>query len=107
VTDNGVTVEVNKIELKENGTDLYTFIVPPGYAGGTEYHSFSFDAEYRVDDGDWKPARAASFGTGLYEEGMKRIWDLDPVPLNSQELTFRINRIDKLTGPWEFKIPLQ
>jgi hypothetical protein len=107
-TVNGVTVNLEKIELKAQKANVYTFTASSDYAPenfSTLY--ISTDAEYKVDNENWKPALKESFGTIGLEDGVRHIWDLDPVAQNSEELILRINRINDWEGPWEFKVPLQ
>jgi len=107
-TVNGVTVTLEKMVLKEDGADAFTFTVSPDYNSEDRFSSYmSTDAEYKVDNENWKPARKDMFGTIGRMDGVRHIWDLDPVSQGAQELTLRINKIADWEGPWEFKVPLQ
>jgi hypothetical protein len=107
-TVNGVTVTLGKMELSTQGAKVFTFVTSPDY--GPENKSLLYgetDAEYKVDDKNWKPTRKDMFGTIGRMDGVRHIWDLDPVPQDAQELTLSIHKIADWEGPWEFKVPLQ
>lgn len=105
-TANGVTLNLEKIELQIEGARLYTLSRPDNY-NPKDSLAFETAAEYRVDAEDWKPAAKTEFGSFILEGGIRHIWDLDPIPQNARELSFRINRTGDRQGPWEFKLPLQ
>lgn len=111
VTEEGITVTLERIELNAVNGTVYIFTTPPGYivpqAGSLEEAS-SFIihsvAEYSVDGGIIKQARPRAKFT---KSGITLIWDdLDPVPNDAKELTFVITEFGGQEGPWEFKIPL-
>jgi len=107
-TADGVTVNLEKMEMSNQGAALYTMCVPENYQPeevSTRY--IETDAQYKVDDEDWKPAMKSMFGTFLLKEGVRYIWDLDPVPQNAGEISFQISRIGDHKGLWEFKIQLK
>jgi hypothetical protein len=104
---NGANMELEKMELGTKGARIFTRFLPEDYDPEQDPPEFiETDAEYRVDDGNWKPAFRTEFGTALLEDGVRYIWGLDPVPLGTRDLNFRINRIGDWKGPWEFEVPL-
>jgi len=110
-TVNDVTVTLQRIELTFTGMAVYAFNAPPGYnfpsgqplpAPSMMFHA---EAKYSVDGGVSK--LAGSSGIRPLENGILHIWDnLDPIPVDAKELTFRITKLGDWEGPWEFKIPL-
>jgi hypothetical protein len=104
---NGITVNLEKLEMKSQGAELSIMCIPDHYELKKEStHMTGTDAQYKVDNEEWKPAIRSEFGTILLEEGVRYIWDLDPVPQNAREITFRINKMEDRLGPWEFVIQL-
>jgi hypothetical protein len=111
-TVNGIMVTLQRIEITSAGVKVYAFNVPPGYkfpsgqplpAPSMMFHA---EAEYSVDGEVFKPA--GSSGIRPLENGMLHIWDnLDPIPVDAKELTFRITKLGDWEGPWEFKISLE
>jgi hypothetical protein len=111
-TVNEITVTLQRIELTSTGMAVYAFNAPPGYnfpsgqplpAPSMMFHA---EAKYSVDGGVSK--LAGSSGIRPLENGMLHIWDnLDPIPVDAEELTFRITKLGDWEGPWEFKIPLE
>jgi hypothetical protein len=105
-TVNGVNLSIEKLEIGPTGVSLFTFTSSDRYDADS-YEPVDAEGRYQIDDGDWKPALKASFGTYKLEDGIRNIWDLDPVPVNSSAITIIIDRLNGWDGPWEFKIPLQ
>jgi len=104
---NGITVNLEKMEMDTRGAALYVMCIPENYEPAEESTRVTgTDAQYKVDDEDWKPAIKSEFGTYLLENGVRYIWDLDPVPQEADTLSFQINRIGDIEGRWEFKIQL-
>jgi hypothetical protein len=111
-TVNGITVTLQRIELTATGMTVHAFNAPPGYsfppgqplpAPSMMFHA---EAEYSVDGGAFK--LAGSSGIRPLENGMLHIWDnLDPIPVDAKELTFRITKLGDWQGSWEFKVPLE
>ncbi|MBN1189140.1 MAG: hypothetical protein JXA46_05245 [Dehalococcoidales bacterium] len=107
LTADGITVKLEKMEMKTDGAALNIMCIPEDYSPDEESSRVTgTDAQYKVDDGDWKPAVKSGFGTHILKDGVRYIWDLDPVPLNAVKLHFRINRIGEREGFWEFEIQL-
>jgi len=113
-TVNKITVTLESIELTATGMTVYAFNTPPGYTspqGILPTSQFMVaSGEYSVDGGAIKQAGSAGFR--FLEDGIRYTWkNLDPVPADAKELTFRIimrweDKPEELLGPWEFKIPL-
>ena len=114
-TINDITVTLERIELTSSGMTVYAFNTPPGHTPpqGILPTSTFLDAfaEYSVDGGVMK--QAGSAGLCFLENGTRYTWkNLDPLPADAKELTFRIrmryyDKPEGLLGLWEFKIPLQ
>ena len=110
-TVDGITVTLERVELTSARMAVYVFNAPLGYSfpSGQPLPApsmmFHAEAEYSVDGGAFK--KAGSSGIRPLENGMLHIWDnLDPVPVDGKELTFRITKLGDWEGPWEFRIPL-
>jgi hypothetical protein len=111
-TVNEIAVTLQRIELTSTGMAVYAFNAPPGYnfpsgqplpAPSMMFHA---EAKYSVDGEIFK--LAGSSGIRPLQNGMLHIWDnLDPIPVDAKELTFRITKLGDWEGPWEFKIPLE
>jgi hypothetical protein len=93
-------------------TKIYTLTTPPGYSlpegspppelKSLMTHSI---AEYSVDGGAIKQVK--SVGGKADADGITLTWDeLDPMPVDAKEITFRITQLGDLQGLWEFKIQL-
>ena len=61
-------------------------------------------AEYCVDGGITK--HPVDIRMKSNESGVWLIWDIGPVPVDAQELTFTIKQLGDQAGYWEFKIKL-
>ncbi|MDO8578711.1 MAG: hypothetical protein Q7R50_05980 [Dehalococcoidales bacterium] len=128
-TVNGITITLERIELTSNGTVVRCFFIPPGYkpqpAGpglptvSPPTADISASAEYTVG-GITKPAGTSGFNGRA--NGIILVWGngparLDPVPADAKEIIFTITTLFErvpldanpveVTGPWEFRIPLQ
>ena len=102
-----VLVKVEMLEMTSTGARLQTLAVPENYdSSDVSAGWIDTEAEYKIDDGDWKPAKKDMFGTLQLKEGVRYIFDLDPVPADTRQLTLRITEIGKKQGLWEFEIPL-
>jgi len=121
-TVNDITITLERIELTAKGTMVYAFGTLPNYPPRLDYSPFvRSSSEYSVD------GRAAGTlshsGMKYLENGTRFIWGgtrpigtLDPIPIDSQNLVFRINTItlssapgqpeELIAGPWEFKVAL-
>jgi len=114
-TINDITVTLERIELTSSGMTVYAFNTPPGHTPpqGILPTSTFLDAfaEYSVDGGVMK--QAGSAGLRFLENGTRYTWkNLDPLPADAKELTFRIrmryyDKPEGLLGPWEFRVPLE
>jgi hypothetical protein len=112
-TVGGITFTLQRLELTDTGLKVYAFNTPPEYSlpqgpmlPPPQLMGLHAEAEYRVDDGTAKQAGLS--GIRFLDDGMLHTWDnLDPVPSDARELTFRINKLGDWEGPWEFKIPLE
>jgi len=120
-TVNGITVTLERIELTSSGMRVYAlaalsgYPVPPGITS-TTYAIMQVFAGYSIDGSVVK--QAGSAGMQFLENGTRLIWSghIDPVPNDAKELVFRVSKIilsfapdrpdEKVTGPWEFRIPL-
>lgn len=113
VTANGITFQLESVELKSTGITIKGLSMIPGYnlpsgqPGPSPDFWVNAEAEYSIDGGSPKPAGFS--GIRFLETGVYHIWDnkLNPVPSDAGELTLRITRLGDQTGPWEFRIPLQ
>jgi hypothetical protein len=104
----GITVNLEKLEMNTNGVALDIKLIPDNYKPEEELRwPTGNEAQYKVDDEDWKPAHKAEFGTFILEDGVRYIWDLDPVPQGSRKLTLRLTKLGGTEGFWEFEIPLE
>jgi hypothetical protein len=110
-TVEGVTVTLERVELKADSSSFYFFFIPPGYTaqpGGPAMPVMS-KAEYTIGVVT-KNADNAGFNTR--GDGITLVWGgagpakLDPVPGDTKELIFRVTQLNGLQGPWVFKIPL-
>jgi len=64
-------------------------------------------AEYRLDGGAVQEA-LSNISCDRLEQGVECTWkNLDPVPKNTELLTFTITELNGWEGPWEFRIPLE
>lgn len=80
---------------------VYTSIKPA--EPGVTIFVFNAEAEYHFDAGHLKEA-----GPSQIFEHVLHIWEeLDPIPVDANELTFIITEFGDIKGPWEFKIPLE
>lgn len=112
VNDEGIPVTLERIELNAVETKVYVLAITPDYnmpeTGQLEEWGLfvqSSVSEYRIGEGKVKQPvdRQANFG----KDGARIIWVIDPVPSQSETLTFRITKLGDMDGLWEFKIPLQ
>ncbi|MDD5701611.1 MAG: hypothetical protein PHU23_06115 [Dehalococcoidales bacterium] len=105
---NSITVNLEKLEINAIGAALYINMLSENYRPEEELiWGTGTEAQYKVDDEDWKPAHKAEFSTFILEDGVRYIWDLDPIPQDSRNLTLRITRFGGTEGPWEFDISLE
>lgn len=63
------------------------------------------EAEYSIDGVAMK--QAGPSGINFLQNGMRHVWNLDPVPSDAKELTFRITKLGDWQGAWEFNVALQ
>ena len=112
VTAEGITVTLERIELNAVNVAVYIFTTPPGYSMPEEHPpeqaeslGINSRAEYSVDGGITK--KPVDIGGQFNKSGARLIWDLDPIPVDAKELTFRITKLGDWEGPWEFKISLE
>ncbi|MDD5702242.1 MAG: hypothetical protein PHU23_09365 [Dehalococcoidales bacterium] len=104
----GITVNLEKLEMRTTGAALYINLIPEDYNREQELRwSTGNEAQYKVDGEDWKPAHKAEFGTLVLEDGVRYIWNLDPVPQGSRKLALRLTKLGGTEGLWEFEIPLE
>ena len=107
--DNGITVNLQRIELSTNGVKLYAFITPPpGYAilGNTPDKDYSASANYYLDGGWGKNAGMSS--VVYFSNGMNHVWSIsEPVSEENNELIFIVTNVGNYAGYWEFRIPLK
>ncbi len=111
-TVNGITITLERVELTATEMKLYAFNTPPGYSlppgqpGPAPSMWIHAEAEYSIDGGTMK--QAGPSGIRFLDNGTSHIWDnLDPVPKNAKEVTFRITKLGDWQGPWEFTIQLE
>lgn len=112
-TANGVTVTLRRIEMTKTGMAVDAFVnsvrdIVPTPVPETS-PSFGASADYSAG-GTAKYGGAAN--ARPEGNGISLVWGgegnpLDPVPSDAKELTFTITRINDVSGPWTFKIPLQ
>ena len=118
-TAGGITLNLERVDLSARGMTVYVFNVPAGYSlpqGPTmppPQFMFNAKGEYSIDGG------AATYtgpaGVRFLDNGVEMVWDnLDPIPKNAKELSFRVTSIERgvpddsrWTGLWDFTIMLQ
>jgi len=106
-TTGNVTIILEKVELSMKGSIFRCFAIQPeDLAIGPDPEAY---AEY-IFDGITKDADTAGWGTG--DNGYRLVWGsedlpLDPIPGDTDELIFKITRLNNIQGPWEFRIPLE
>ncbi len=113
VTAEGITITLESIELNAVEVTVYTFTAPPGYSLPEEHPPYEFEslmtnsiAEYSVDGRTIKHVRSG--GGKADDAGITLIWDeIDPIPVDAEELTFTITQLGDREGRWEFEIPLE
>ncbi len=112
VTAEGVTVILERIELNAVEATVYIFTTPPGYSIPEEhppekYQSLMIhsEAEYSIDGGITK--QPVDVRGQFNESGARLIWDIDPIPIDAEELSFTITRLGDWEGRWKFKVPLE
>ena len=117
-TVNGITVTLERVELRAEGAEFYAFAIPPGYSPPEVEGSdappdklpylgpmYPVHATYAFN-GITKDAGLASLGT--QGDGIRLSWDeLDPIPGDAKELTFTITKFGEWEGCWEFRVPLE
>ncbi|OGO22206.1 MAG: hypothetical protein A2144_05130 [Chloroflexi bacterium RBG_16_50_9] len=110
-TVNDITITLERMELIATSVKVYAFNTPPGYSlppgqpGPAPSMWIHAEAEYSIDTGAVR--KTGSSGIRFLGNGIRHTWDnLDPVPSDAKEMTFRITKLGDWEGPWEFKIPL-
>ncbi len=111
-TVNGITIVLERVKLSDTGMEVYAFNTPPGYSlpQGPQLPPPSMmihaEAEYALNGGTVK--KVGSSGISFRDDGMRHTWsNLDPVPNDAKELTFRITKLGEWQGPWEFHVSLK
>jgi hypothetical protein len=109
-----IVITLKRVELTQEGVGFFVLLTSPDYPlPGDEdvWWRIALDehAEY-IFDGTVKDARGAN--TRYEDEGIELRWGhegnyRDPIPSDTEELTFIINRLgDNWEGPWEFRVPI-
>jgi flagellar hook assembly protein FlgD len=112
VTEEGITVTLKSIDMNAVGTKVYTLTTPPGYSLPKEHPPYELEslmtnsmAEYSMDGGAIKQVKSG--GGKADADGLTLTWDdLDPMPVDADEITFTITQLGDLQGRWEYKIQL-
>jgi hypothetical protein len=111
-TVNGITITLERLELSTQGMKVYAFNTPPDYKlpQGPMLPPPQFmihaEAEYSTDGGAVR--QAGPSGICILDNGIENIWDnLDAIPKDARELSFRITKLGDWQGSWEFHIALQ
>ena len=104
---------LKQVEMTAKGTSFFVVVTSPESPApnyeDVEWQLTPVFAQF-VADGTVHDARASntiSKPTGIELRWGANGYYLDPVPVGTKELTFRITKMGQRTGPWEFKIPLQ
>jgi hypothetical protein len=108
VTEEGIAVTLERIELNAVEAKVYLFTVPPGYSlpegrppEQSEVLAKSI-VEYSVDGSPTK--RAKYFEGEFNQSGARLIWSLDPVPLDAKEIVITITKLGDQEGKWEYEV---
>jgi hypothetical protein len=104
-TAKGSMFILERIELSPTGTKIYASLKPADPR--IRVRLFEAEAEYSIDA---SPIKKADKSKIIYNEF--HLWEIDPVPGDAKEITFVITRygervLDRVEGPWEFKVPLE
>jgi hypothetical protein len=114
VTNTGLAVTLNRLELNAVSGKASTFYNPPGFTvpdGSDPLHVEGMakflhgSAEYSIDGGNIKQITTTS--SMFDKSGITIYWVIDPVSLNAKELTFTVTNLGGVEGRWDFKIPLE
>ena len=116
VTNNGLTVTLQRLELNAVSGTATIFFIPSGYSLPEEHGPGQFEklgdyvhgstAEYSVD-GD-KIKELTNTNSMFDKSGVTLYWhNIDPVPLNAKELMLTIKKLGGQEGRWEFSVPLK
>ncbi|MBI2852163.1 MAG: hypothetical protein HYX84_03555 [Chloroflexi bacterium] len=112
VTADWIIITLQRVEMTDRGLTATAFNIPPGYSfpAGQPLPPPQFmitaEAEYSVDGAAFR--KAGPSGLRPQADGLLFVWEnLDPVPKNARELTFRITKLGDWSGPWEFRVPLK
>jgi hypothetical protein len=107
----GAAITLERVELNAVKGTVYLFTNPPGYAvleGQPPQQAESLmrnsRAEYSVDSGILK--QPIDLRMQANENGVRLIWDIEPIPVDAKEITFVVRKIGDWIGPWEFKVKL-
>jgi hypothetical protein len=112
-TANGITVTLQNVKIANNGLSVSAFITsPPDYVllPGTPAvrptQDLRASAGYSLDSN-------LTIGAGLpaveyFNNGMNQTWSIPgPLPPGTREMTFIINSLGKLSGPWQFQVRME
>ncbi len=110
-----VTITLKRVEMTANGVEFTVLVTSPAYTlpQGPELAPpqwmLAAYAQYTID-GATKDAGVA--GMRPLENGLQLQWgyepgNIDPIPSDTEELTFTITSLGDWEGPWEFRIPLE
>jgi hypothetical protein len=109
---NGLTINVQKVEL-DNGISVTAFISPPpdyvllpGTPVLSSTKNFKASAGYSID-GSWIRDIGLS-SVEYFAEAMIHTWYIpEPVSQSAAEMTFIVNAVGSVTGPWWFNVSLK
>jgi len=115
VSADGVNITLDRAAFSASMTRIYTTVVPPDYHYPGERPSATiippisiepFDpvATYRLGTGNTMDAGGG--GWAPFADKVVVTWELDPVPVDAAQFTFTITSLDRWSGPWEFRFPL-
>jgi flagellar hook assembly protein FlgD len=111
ITAEELTITLERLELNAAGGKAFIFFIPPGYTMSEDHPPrelseslFNSIAEYSLDGGVGRTALNSE--SEFNQSGARLIWNLDPVPVGSQELVFTVDHLGNWNGPWIFKVKL-
>ena len=107
-TAGGLSITLERVELRADGIVFFAFTTPPGYKPPFERTAPAL-AEYTVDG---MTISAGYPEIMALEKGIRMVWGhqqayLDPIPSDATELVFTIVSFGDWQGPWEFIIALE
>lgn len=103
-----LTLTLERVELSSTNTFIYGWLNSPQFATVTFDHApwmGASSAKYTIDS---SAKHALGFKTGerTADKGLGFRWELNPIPVEAEELTFTVTSIFDWQVTWEFQIPL-